>query len=191
MPSQRRAVAAEPDFDWPLTFHWRGITPDQINVVGLPATGSSKRIAARCSILTDLVLARQAGDRWVSYSRRRDHYSAGQRYRGTAYTYRSVVGTVSQLSDRELIEEQRARPGTRGWQSRMRATDRLVLGLGALAGLTYDPVETVRLKNANGQLVDYRDGPATRRMRGEIRQLNARRVADLADCRAPTEAWLG
>jgi hypothetical protein len=100
MPSQRRAVAAEPDFDWPLTFHWRATTPDQVTALDLPATASRRLIVARCSILTDLVLARQAGDRWLSYSRRRDHYTGGRRYRGTAYTYRNVIRIVSELKDR-------------------------------------------------------------------------------------------
>jgi hypothetical protein len=191
MPSQRPLMAAEPNSDWPLTLHWRGITPDQIDALGLPAIGSSKRIAARGCVLADLVLARHAGDRWVSYSRRRDHYSLGRRYRGAAYSYCIITRTVRELRDGQLIEEQRANPGTRGWQSRMRATDRLIDGLSAVAGLTYDPVETVRLKDGDGRLVDYRDTPDTHRMRREIRQLNEAFASVSFNLEAPDVAWHG
>jgi hypothetical protein len=191
MPSQRPPMAAEPYSDWPLTLHWGGIRPDQIDALGLPAIGSSKRIAACSCIVADLVLARHAGDRWVSYSRRRDHYSLGRRYRRTGYTYAFVTRTVRELRDGEMIEEQRANPGTRGWQSRMRATDRLTDGLGALDGLTYDPVEIVRFKNTDGQLIDYRDTPDTHRMRREVRQLNEAFATITINLEAPDVGWHG
>jgi hypothetical protein len=73
----------------------------------------------------------------------------------------------------------------------MRATDRLIIGLGALAGLAYDPVEIVRLKNAYGELIDYRDAPATRRMRREIRQLNEAFATVIINLEAPDVEWQG
>lgn len=152
--------------DFPLDFHWK-TNPEFVSRAGVSLTGHRKSVMAISSIMTSVVLAAaaQAGG-WVSYSRNRDFYYAGQaRYEGTAFTYDRILAAIEELKRLDLIEEERAAqcPGGSGWQSRIRATDKLVY---AFQGAEFEPVihSVLRMKNDAGRLVDYTNTQATRRM---------------------------
>lgn len=157
--------------DRPLAFHWHTLEPDTIMPLGLRWSEPNRYSLACNSILTEAVLAYPEGH-WVSYSRHKAFYSGLSRYHGTAYTYATVLAAIDELKHRDLIEEQRSSPLHRGWQSRFRATPKLVAAL-ADAPLTYDMHEVIRLKDADGKLIDYRDTDATWRMRREMQAINA------------------
>ena len=160
--------------DRPLDFHWR-VPKAAAARTGWTASGDRDNDRAMRSAMAALVLARRAGEGWVSYSRRRTFYSGKARYEGTPYTYDRVMEIVEALLALGLIEEERALPGDHrrtGRQSRMKATDHLVA---AFAGCAFEHsmTEVIRLRDRNGHLVGYADTNATRRMRSEIETLNA------------------
>lgn len=115
------------------------------------------------------------GGRWVSYSRAKTHYEAPERYRSPLYTYRKVRGSVDQLEALGLIDHQKALPGDRGWQSAMiarpeliRLVQKVTAGQLALAPLH----EPIWLRDAERNLIDYRDTGLTERMRREVQAQN-------------------
>ncbi len=66
-------------------------------------------------------------DRAVSYSRSRNYYDSRNTH--PLLTYRKTLRSVASLEDGNLIEHFRQKPGVRGYQSWMRATDKLVNAL--------------------------------------------------------------
>jgi hypothetical protein len=160
--------------DRPLTFHWTSIA-DWTRLPELPwSSAKGKRgkcwNAALNSILTEAVLAHDEG-RWVSYSRRKEFYAGLTRYHGTAYTFATVTSVIAELVRLGLVEEERASPGQRGWQSRFRATPKLIQAFRG-ASFKYQLQGLIRLKDEDGQLIDYRDTDATRRMQREMERIN-------------------
>jgi hypothetical protein len=126
--------------------------------------------AARSSILTEAVLAAEAGQ-WVSYSRHKPRYSGQSRYRGPAYSFTIVPPTVDALERAGLLEHDRAPPGRRGWQSRFTATPHLrKLWHGARA--TFRRPEVLYLKNEDKSLIDYKETDRTRQMRRDLQGIN-------------------
>lgn len=161
----------EEERDRPLSFHWHTLDFERIHALGLDCSAEKKRGQARNAILAEAILAHDER-RWVSYSRHKAFYSGQRRYRGTAYTYTRILPVIDELLQLNLIEEERAGPGDRGRQSRFRATPRLVEGLaGAVMG--YRLWETIRLKDGEGTLIDYRENASTIRMRREMEAINA------------------
>jgi hypothetical protein len=139
--------------------------------------------------LAEAVLAAEAGQR-VSYSRRRGFYSEGKRYRGTSYTFASVIPTVAELELGGCIVDCRVPQGNRGWQSSFFATDRLMHVWGsASTRLDYADGEIIRLKNTDGELIDYLDSLNTRRLRRQLAAINEQ----LASLRIelPAVEWRG
>lgn len=113
----------------------------------------------------------------VSYSRNRNHYVTPSRYRSRLYTHRAVVGAADYLDGQGLIIHERVRPGNRGWQSSLSARTELLERTNAIlatgpALVPARPTETIILRNADKDPVDYRDTPATRRMRRNLEQFN-------------------
>ena len=157
--------------DRPLSFHWRTVDFDRIRALGIVHDTDKRRNTARNSILTEAVLARDEG-RWVSYSRRKEFYVGSQRYHGTAYTHAIVTSVVDEMVRLSLIEEQRALPGDRGWQSRFRATSLLMKGL-ADAAFEHHLYGFIRLKDAEGRLIDFHETRTTIRMRRDLEEINA------------------
>jgi hypothetical protein len=156
--------------DRPLSFHWSA--SDLSIQLGLGPPRSAHHDATRKAILAEAVLAAEAGQR-VSYSRRRGFYSEGKRYRGTSYTYASVIATVAELERSGCIVDCRVPQGNRGWQSSFVATDKLVHVWGSTsAHLNYADGEIIRLKNTDGELIDYLDSPNTRRLRRQLAAIN-------------------
>jgi hypothetical protein len=193
-PKEIRTMAVHDDNkshnrDKPLCFHWRGNDEAWIEDLVQQRARSRNHDKARRAIILDAVLVGIAEPgRWISYSRRHDWWSTGQRYRGTAFTCATVSVSVDELHRLGLVESQVAAPRTRGWQSRLRATPALIEAArpalvftpsGAPA-VIYEPRELIRLKDANGTLIDYDDTRRRDAMRRELREDNeALRATDV------------
>jgi hypothetical protein len=86
-----------------------------------------------------------------------------------------VVGSVDLLEALGLIEHQRARPGDWGWQSAMNATPSLIQRVQEATGgqLLLAPLrEPILLRDADRNLLDYRDTRLTEKMRREVQAQN-------------------
>jgi hypothetical protein len=163
--------------DRPLGFHHR-IGRAVLDSLGLPKPKNEHREIARASILAEAILADDEG-KTVSYSRRRQSYTGRQRYMGPAYTYANVISEIDVLGPAGLLEEQRAKSGSRDWQSTFRATPALLSvcsssGYGDFSFQLHDPIK-LAIKGSDGRryLIAYRDTAATRAMRREIEGINA------------------
>jgi hypothetical protein len=169
--------------DKPLAFHWRSMDESWIDELHLSAASSKAYVRARASIVLEArITARFEPDRWISYSRRKPWYSNGKRYRSTEYSFSTVPPAVDELEKLGLIEHDRAHPGRIGLQSRFRATPVLTRAV-ALPPVLYDPGETIRLKDEDGNLLDYRETNATIRMRRTVVMTNeALRAEDIGIC---------
>jgi hypothetical protein len=157
--------------DRPLSFHWH--VPDLSREFDLPPARNVSVEVVRSSILAEAILAGEAGQ-GVSYSRNRNFYADGKRYRGTDFTYASVLGAVAELDKAGWISDRRVAPGNLGWQSSFVATDRLMQVWDAVGGeLIYKPNgEIIWLKNDAGELIDYRETRVTLRLRRPLEIIN-------------------
>ncbi len=151
---------------WESRDHWQFIN----SALGC-ADGSETFAAVAIALHNEAV----GVGRWVSYSRRKEHYSMPRRYRSSLYTYAAIVGAADRLDAMALIDHAKAPPGQRGWQSTMRARLELVSLVGAAleSGLVLrKPPEPIILRNAKKIPIDYRDTRETTRMRREIEAQN-------------------
>ncbi len=178
--------------DKPLLFHWRAADPSWIDDLDLPESRSAKRDAARSAILVDAALSGIIEpERWISYSRRHDWWAEGKRYRDSAFTYETVPSAIDELSRLELLAHDKSEPGSRGRQSRFRATPalleaarpRLLSPTHAAPAVIYQPQEAIRLRNSDRppKQIDYEDNPYTRAMRREMREINGALRATVVD----------
>jgi hypothetical protein len=181
------------DRDAPLTFAWR-TAQSEMAALELRPAHNWRYDDARNGVLSEAVLAASHG-RAVSYSRRKAHYVGRQRYYGPSYAYRTVLPAVSDGVAAGLLEEQRARPGSRDRQSCFRATSRLCRLL-KTSQPDYRPIrEVIWLRDSNGSLVDYQDCPLTDRLRQEVETIN-RQLESIAvafsgpDVRGEGSWWL-
>lgn len=153
----------------PLSLRWNGerhwpIISDQFGV--------SK---AGASVVLSLATCRD----WQSYSRREAWYAKRnriRRYRDPLYRYATIVHTIDHLADAGLVENTIS--DVRGWQSAVRPTPALIAGVErelrkAPRLKVAQPRETIILRDANGELIDYRDSSATNRMRKRLESINA------------------
>lgn len=113
---------------------------------------------------------------WVSYSRTARHYDMPHRYRNPLYTWRRIVSQVDMLSELGLIEHDYREPGSRGWQSSMKATPELRgICAGVVGGaplVLAKPAEVVLLRDTKGKLLDYRETRNIDRMRRRLQKFN-------------------
>ena len=174
--------------DQPLSFHWSGVTDEQIHQIGLVTAGTQNRRSARRIIVTNLYLAKCA-NRWVSYSRDRNHYTACRWYYGPAYSYRHVLAVVEELLGADLIQEERANPGQLSWQSRIRPTARFGHLLGLVERIDYIPQQLLRLKDATGRLAKYRETAEIRVMSRGVARLNEACAAASITLASPDLEW--
>jgi hypothetical protein len=126
------------------------------------------------AIVADAIVSVRAdASRRISYSRRRVWWSGKSRYTGSEYTYSTVVPAIDALVEAEiLIEHDRRPPGSLGTQSSY-------LPASWLAGLKVPKVkrvagELIRLKDKDGNLIDYRDTQRTSDNRKLLQKVNAR-----------------
>ncbi|MCJ2018957.1 hypothetical protein MKK84_16155 [Methylobacterium sp. E-065] len=169
--------------DRPLTFNWHPRTDELLGSSVLIPTLSAAGEIARQRIIAEAVLAHEEG-RYVSYSRRKTFYTGRRRYNGVAFTYTNVILVVEDLLRQGLIEEERALPGQLGWQSRFRASPKLV-DICADTDFCHELIGLIQLKDADGNLVDYRDTDATARMARELRAINADLMSMRVELRGP------
>ncbi|MCP4327257.1 MAG: hypothetical protein GY791_02310 [Alphaproteobacteria bacterium] len=167
--------------DKPLSFHWRAVDETWIDDLDLPEPRSRNHDAARRAIILDAALTGIGEpDRWISYSRRNDWWAKGKRYRGSAFTRVTVPSAIDELAGIGLLHSQVAVPGSRGQQSRLRATSQLleaarpglVVPPGRAPTVIYNPGEVIRLKDSDGSLIDYDDTRRSEAMRREMRAIN-------------------
>jgi hypothetical protein len=155
--------------DMPLCFRWRA--KRAIGSLDLARARNDRYEDARTAVLTQALLASET-DRWVSFSRRRAFYPARKRYNGASFGYHTVLSAVADGVDACLLEEERAQPGTRGRQSRFRATERLVNRLKGCE-LTFELREVIYLRDQNKKPLAYLDNSKTRQMRREVQVVNS------------------
>jgi hypothetical protein len=151
---------------WESRDHWQSID------AALGCADGSETIAA---VAIALYIEVTGENRWVSYSRNRNHYVAPIRYRSPLYTYARVAGAADSLDFLGLIDHAKATPGQRGWQSAMRARPELAsLVLTALeSGLVLrKPPEPIILRDADKKPIDYHETRETIGMRREIEAQN-------------------
>jgi len=147
----------------------RSCDPDLIDKLSLTPKGS-RHMEALSGVLACLLLAAEK-ERWVSYSRNHNWYVGKQRYNGPNFTHRYVVSTVDALDRFGLIENERSRPGANRWQSRMRALP-VLIEAGRDCILNYRLREPLRLKDADGRLIPYKETAQTSRLRREVQSIN-------------------
>jgi hypothetical protein len=162
-----RQMIREDTRDRALTMNWGPIERDAYNRLGLRDL-SPLAMKARTQILTEALVA---GDRFISYSRRRAFYTESQRYFRPTHSYRGVIPAVDQLAAEGLIEHEKVPPGHRGFQSRFRAAPALLKELSAVQ-VQYKPLELIVLRDDDGSPVDYCDNRETRTMRRRLTELN-------------------
>ena len=137
----------------------------------LPQPKNLRYADARNAVFTEAVLAANTG-RAVSYSRRKQHYVGQQRYHGRSYGFSTVLAAVCDGVATGLLEEERARPGSRGRQSCFRATSRLTHSLKIPAPEHRPSPEMIWLRDCDGHLIDYQDCPLTLCLRREVAMIN-------------------
>jgi len=164
-------TSASIERDLPLTGCWSGITDDHLRLLGLAHRDErGRRVIA--SIIASLLVAEMVG-KWVSYSRNKEFYHPGlRRYEGPGFTYRMIIAVVDVLDKHGLIIEQRAKRGSFGWQSRMRASPRLVGIAGGWGPLVPTLYELIHLKDEQKRRIDYPETDETLRMRYELEAVN-------------------
>jgi hypothetical protein len=153
--------------DKPLTLNWAPLDHHAYDCLKLPDL-NPLATKARTQIITEVLVA---GNRFISYSRRKTFYTENQRYYRPTYTFRAVIPAIDQLAQEGSIEHNKAAPGGRGFQSRLRATPDLLKEL-ARAQVIYKPLELIVLRDADGNPIDYRDNRDTRAMRKRLAELN-------------------
>ncbi|WBU27754.1 hypothetical protein OOZ54_13880 [Rhodopseudomonas palustris] len=174
--------------DRPLRFHWSADYNQLNELVGLPPCPSRKMERVMASIVLDVILS--GPFRRTSYSRSKEFYLEPGRYRHTDYGYDTVVGAVDRLVEAGLLIEHhkvKACATATGWQSSF-------IGAPVLYQLDWQQLrfkkrpqrELIRLKDANGSLVDYRETRRTRADRKMLAAVNARIATAKIELAAPT-----
>lgn len=169
--------------DRPLSFRWKVGYTTLSRILDLPARKSRKAQRAMASIVYDAALsAREDPTMRISYSRRKAFYAAAGRYEGTDYGYDTVVPAVDALVAAGILvdhNKMKGRPGGTGVQSSFRPAPGLADLV--LPRPDYRVGEIIRLKDADGNLVGYRDTERTNRDRRFLEAVN-RHIAE-ADIR--------
>jgi hypothetical protein len=154
--------------DIPLSLSWAPWAPGAFAILGLPDTLNPLAAAMQPRIIAAMLAA---GDRWISYARNRSFYTGLHRYYIETYTYAATVPAVDQLDQQDWIEHRKILPGNLRVQSSFRAKQKL-LDMLASVRIVYQPREIIILRDADGNLVDYRDNRLTRRMRKNLMTIN-------------------
>lgn len=157
---------------WELSFTW-DVPAFHPDLTGLGLTRKQRR--ALLGILTEAILATTAGLP-VRYSRSKNAWSQS-RYFSTCFGYHPIMRAIHEADAAGLILNEIApRSSLGGQQSTFRATPALLalVPSNPWGQATQAETETVILKDAHGDRVDYRDNNATRRMRRELAAINER-----------------
>jgi hypothetical protein len=160
----------EPGRDLPLSFHAR-TEPRIIAGLGLPPARSWRHENARNAVLTEAKLAYER-NKWVSFSRRPAWYVGRDRYYGDSCRYDPVLSAVADGVNAGMLQEERASPGSRGRQSRLRATP-LLHSLLSGAPVQSQVHEVIWLRDDRRRLVNYAETALTRQLREDIEAINS------------------
>ncbi|AXO13304.1 hypothetical protein [Thalassospira indica] len=154
--------------DRPLSLHhdFKPIKSALYDLVGRRLTDTEAAI---------IVALCQSGE-VCSYSRNPHHYSMPGRYRTSLYSHRKVAGGMDRLAADGLIWNWKQEKGTRGWQSTCAATPELIekyaiVTDGHEAKLIV-PREPIVMRDAEKNLVDYKDNAKTKSMRRSLCEYN-------------------
>jgi hypothetical protein len=175
---------AKSENDYALCLHWN-IDRELFRSLGLPPIKNRDLEHAVSSILTEAVIAYEAG-RSVSYSRSHDDYAGMGRYHGWGpYTYRSVTTAVAIGVEHGFLTTWIAPRGTHGQRrSTLTATPKLVAAL-ATSWARHELKGLIRLKDEARKLVPFKETDFTIRLEREMRGLNEFLSAIQADIDHP------
>lgn len=169
--------AVEPTRDKPLSFHWRvDIEKLRSDLPTFPHFKNEKLERAAAAIVADALQVLRSKVPWrrISYSRSHDWYSDGERYRGSDFTYVTVIQAIGILVDAGILVDHDKRPqtvGGSGIQSSFRCS-------AELAGLKTQKIsraklkEVLVLKDKQKRRIGYKDTVRTRRVRKDIEKVN-------------------
>jgi hypothetical protein len=164
--------------DRALNFRHR-VNEATLAALGLPAPKNKRRAIARAAILAEVLLGYHEG-RAVSFSRRPQFYVSRSRYLGLGGTYANIMGEVEILCSAGLVDEVRAKPGSRGIQSTLGATLRLTEKFKSIPSgekLSFHLSEPIILRDKLGdgrvELLNYSETPETVKMRRQIAEINS------------------
>jgi hypothetical protein len=143
-------------------------------MLDLPACKSRRGERAMASIVYDAALAaRDFPRRRISYSRRKVFYAASDRYHGTDYGYDTVVPAVDALvAAGLLIDHDKVKGGPIGTGVQSSFLPAPELAALVLPAAERRAMELIRLKDAEGNLIDYRDTERTTRDRRFLETVN-------------------
>jgi hypothetical protein len=155
--------------DKPLSFHWQAALP--LDALCLLPT-NKKKASMQAAILLDVILEAHGAGRCISYSRSPNFYAMPKRYQGIPYSF-AVVGIIDELVRLGwLYTVIAANKGPSGRQSTVWATPALLEAVALPVQVQFVPGDTIRLKNAEKQLIDYRDTERVCRMRRRLDGIN-------------------
>lgn len=108
----------------------------------------------------------------ISYARRNGWWHETRRYRDPDLTYYNVVPAIDDLLDAGLLVDHDLQPAGRptGIQSSYRPAPWLTEVV--LPEIRHEVGEVIRLKDAEGRLIDYRENDKTRRDRAMLAKIN-------------------
>lgn len=171
--SRQETIWQHREHDQALRLSWRCNHYAIAKCVDLPLAGTAKAMRAMITVAADAILsARHDPARRISYSRRNGWWHESRRYRDRDFTYYNVVPAIDALLDAGLLVEHDLQPAGRptGVQSSYRPAPWLAEV--ALPELRHERGEVIRLKDAEGRLIDYRDNDRTRRDRAMLAKIN-------------------
>ena len=172
--------------DKPLSCHWNVKYSALRELVPLLPENLSERmervvasIVAEAMIVAAAAPSREDCQR-ISYSRRKTFYAAAKRYMGHDYSYAYVVAAVDMLVKRGVLSDHlkakggNFKPRKEGepirYQSSFRPGDCL-FGL-KLPEIARRKAESIRLKDSQGNLIDFRETERVRREKAFLDEVN-------------------
>lgn len=161
------------DRDHALRLSWRCNEYEFAKRLDLPLAGSAKNVRAMIAVAVDAVhTAHHFPELRVSCSRRNGWWHETRRYRDADFTYYNVVPAIDALLDAGILVDYDLQPAGRstGIQSSYRPAPWLAEV--ALPALRHEVGEVIRLKDAEGRLIDYRENDRTRRDRAMLAKIN-------------------
>lgn len=163
----------DPNRHRPLGFSWRISSEELKAVLDLPVMDTPMEQEVLEAIVADaIVSAHLYPGRRVSYSRRNEHWTQRMRYTGPGWRRDVVTRVIDKLVERGiLIEHDRRPPGKRGVQSSYLPNP--MLAAFAMPKLNKRRGESLILKNAEGELMAYKDTPQTRDRRYMLDRVNS------------------
>ncbi|RVO31645.1 hypothetical protein [Sinorhizobium meliloti] len=162
----------DPSRHRPLGYSWRMPSGELAAVLDLPEMPTKAGQQVIEAITADAILsAHLYPGRRVSYSRRAQHWANRVRYTGPGFKGGNVAMAVDKLVERGiLIEHDRRPPGRRGKQSSYLPNP--MLAAFEMPKLNKQKGEAIILKDAQGNLIGYKDTVETRDQRYMLDKVN-------------------